>query len=163
MDVLQAFVIDENVSYNVQSWNVTDNKNYSVSWENEDIIWDNKSESYYKRGSIEIIIEGKYLGNWTILLMGSRAGVTKVIFYYPNNQHMEKIDIEKLFRKRGIEHTFIKCDEDMASYGFESWVIIPIDKQKAWISYEWSCGSAGCSAKVILYYNDKEIQDNKCN
>ena len=162
MDVIQDFIIDENASYNVQSWNVTDNKNYKVIWENKDITWDDKSESYYKSGSIEILIEREYFG-WTMLIMGPRAGVTKVIFYHSNDQRLEKIDIENLFGKRDIEGTFIKCDNNTPTFGFESWVIEPIDKQKAWLSYEWSCGSAGCSAEVILYYADNEIRGYECN
>jgi len=165
VDLLGLFLIDEHSPGNVGSWSYGSQLGTPISWAHSGI-----ARSGTRNGKVIITVDGKPSHHilletrtpvkWSVALEGPRGFINTVLItnniYSPENN--------KGLIPKSQKHLFTnvrRCDQDgRASEGKRIMEINIPNKKLAWLTEEWSCGSAGCNYWYQLFYNKSKGQ--KC-
>lgn len=172
LDLFALFAFDETDPSNIQSWRVAAEPGSPIRWVTEGI--QRTGAGSMRQGGAIVTIRGKPLTvlrryiephEWRITLFGARAGVLQIeISSIINSDELALHDraLERLLGSRGVSVTPVKCLKNLASSGIKVYEIKIPKKKVAWLSHAWSCGSAGCSADLVLFLDRKLVDTVGC-
>ncbi len=145
----------------VQDWSIGARKRDRIDWITDGVAWTDDMEGT-RIGTTIVTMNGKplyvlkkhlELAPWTILLRGAHAGVYEVRVSSPTSRDLSPIDLPAMLRKMKVAYSIVACDElGGASSGTRIYEVEAPKKKKAWLLYEWSCGSGGCGVETALYF-----------
>jgi hypothetical protein len=137
----------------------------SLEWANQannpDILWSNSGilmsdDGFYRHGQAIVSVNNQLLNcldvnsvpcKWDLVLSGSRCGYNSCLIQSIHHQAFNEISLPELFKGRNFNCKVIDHDDFTSRYTFS----IP-GKTPFVLSLSWSCGSAGCSLKIICDY-----------
>lgn len=137
----------------------------SLEWANQannpDILWSNSGilmsdDGFYRHGQAIVSVNNQLLNcldvnsvpcKWDLVLSGSRCGYNSCLIQSVHHQAFNEISLPELFKGRNFNCKLIDHDDFTSRYTFS----IP-GKTPFVLSLSWSCGSAGCSLKIICDY-----------
>lgn len=161
-DLIEAYAIPQNESYNVQNWDVLANDD-RISWKTDGVSWSEKNQTYFRRGAVIVQVNNKKLfelhrrtvdHRWSINLLGSRSGVSEIKISSDGNFHeLDGFDLGAYLENRKASILKKECDNNGgSSFGAVLYAVKSLDRNKYWLIYEWSCGTVGCSASISIYF-----------
>ena len=129
-------------------------------------------ESFCRTGTAIATVNGKVThevlkqttqpGKWNITLAGSRSGVSAVSIQSDVNSQEIEGDLVPTLSSAEFKPSPVKCLNEPLGDGNVLYSINVPSKKMAWLLSGWSCGSAGCSSTIEIYYNIEDTQNIQC-
>lgn len=158
-------------------WSVGATPGSPITWETSGIADGAQcgvKTPYCRTGFVIVTVNGKAThevlaqtvqpGIWDIVLGGSRIGISSASIRSGSiSYELEGLDIPSILAKAKMKLTKIKCFNESASGGNVLYKVTSPNKKPAWLLNWWSCGSAGCSRTINIYYSAESTQDVQCS
>jgi hypothetical protein len=162
IDILKICIPAKDGQKPTQRWELKEDLSAEARVQWKTSVQANDPSQLRERGKILIHYLENHTDKWTIDLYGSTNAVRRIRLR-PSSPKTYSIAVAEVLKKNQVEAEFIKCAENPASFGFESWRLDIPHKKTAWLTFEYSCGSGGCSNTLNLYLEDDQaIQDWNC-
>lgn len=154
------------------AWSVGAKPGSPIKWKTNGIADGTQcdiKEPFCRIGSAIVTVDGKVThevlkqtvqpGEWLITLGGALVGVSKVSITSDLSHDLDP----SILTKAKINLTPVKCLNEPVSFGNVLYKVTAPNKKQAWLLNEWSCGSAGCSIGINIYYDAESTHDVQCH
>jgi hypothetical protein len=172
--LVNTFLLPANSDYALK-WSVGATTSSPIKWKTSGIVDGTECHVYKpfcRLGSAVVTVNGKVThevlaqtvqpGKWNITISGARVGVSNVSIQSDVNSPDLEFDVPSVLKRAKMKLTPIKCLNDPATSGNTLYKLTAPNKKPAWLLNSWSCGSAGCSSAITIYYYIENTQDIQC-